>query len=127
MKVCLFTLCCLSRPLNVLVGVRVEWLKARARAQRWEEEIRLLREEMRRILETFTWEASRWQLRTGQLGHNEDGGPMVSAELSEGLNAYAAEHAQMYNGLRASFEAAWVDIRREADTFLSRSSVLDEE
>ncbi|KAG2742314.1 hypothetical protein P692DRAFT_20811856 [Suillus brevipes Sb2] len=36
---------------------RIEWCKARARAMRWAEEVELLKEEMRRILQFFEWRA----------------------------------------------------------------------
>ncbi|KAG0691527.1 hypothetical protein DFH29DRAFT_1010861 [Suillus ampliporus] len=39
-------------------GVRIEWCKSRARALRWSEEVELLREEMRRVLQFFAWQAA---------------------------------------------------------------------
>ncbi|KAG2028626.1 hypothetical protein BDR03DRAFT_818726, partial [Suillus americanus] len=41
-------------------GVRVEWCKSRARALRWAEEVDLLQEEMRRVLQFFNWQANWW-------------------------------------------------------------------
>jgi hypothetical protein len=40
--------------------VRVEWCKARARAMHWSEEVELLQEEMRRVLQFFGWQATWW-------------------------------------------------------------------
>ncbi|KAG5219496.1 RNA-directed DNA polymerase from transposon X-element [Salix suchowensis] len=40
--------------------LRIEWCKSRARAQRWQEECILLKEEMRRIIQFHTWEAETW-------------------------------------------------------------------
>ncbi|KAF8059257.1 hypothetical protein FPV67DRAFT_1395314, partial [Lyophyllum atratum] len=42
-------------------GIRLEWVKARARADRWREEVMLLEEEMRRVLEYCEWRASWWE------------------------------------------------------------------
>ncbi|KAG1845839.1 hypothetical protein F4604DRAFT_1884248 [Suillus subluteus] len=39
-------------------GVRIEWCKTRARALRWSEEVELLREEMRRVLQFFAWQGA---------------------------------------------------------------------
>lgn len=106
-----------SALLTWTLGVRVEWLKARARAQRWEEEVRLLREEMRRTLATFTWQASWWDDKA--LYENGD------CVLTEGLKAYAFEHADMFRALQVMFKTRWVAVRERADTFLARQSVLD--
>lgn len=38
-------------------GVRVEWMKARARSMRWTEELNLLPEEMRRTIAYHRWKA----------------------------------------------------------------------
>ncbi|KAG2137460.1 hypothetical protein DEU56DRAFT_945875 [Suillus clintonianus] len=39
-------------------AMRVEWCKARARANRWAEEVELVQEEMRRVLAFFEWNAA---------------------------------------------------------------------
>ncbi|KAG1786540.1 uncharacterized protein HD556DRAFT_1449630 [Suillus plorans] len=41
-------------------GIHIEWCKSRARALWWSEEVELLREEMRRVLEFFAWQAAWW-------------------------------------------------------------------
>ncbi|OAX30590.1 hypothetical protein K503DRAFT_669748, partial [Rhizopogon vinicolor AM-OR11-026] len=43
-----------------LEAMRIEWCKARERAMRWAEEVELLKEEMRRILQYLEWEAALW-------------------------------------------------------------------
>ncbi|KAF7367949.1 hypothetical protein MSAN_00860000 [Mycena sanguinolenta] len=40
--------------------IRVEWMKAHARADRWREELILVEEEMRRVLEFCAWKARWW-------------------------------------------------------------------
>ncbi|KAJ7080573.1 hypothetical protein B0H15DRAFT_953443 [Mycena belliarum] len=42
-------------------GVRIEWAKARARRLRWREEVDLLEEEMRRVLQFTRWRAGWWR------------------------------------------------------------------
>ncbi|PBK62350.1 hypothetical protein ARMSODRAFT_1024951 [Armillaria solidipes] len=41
-------------------SVHVEWSKALARHDQWREEVKLLREEMRRVLQSLRWEALEW-------------------------------------------------------------------
>ena len=43
------------------LALRIEWCKARARAHRWQEECLLLREEMRRVIAFFSWQAEDWK------------------------------------------------------------------
>lgn len=98
----------------------MEWLKARARAQRWEEELRLLLEEMDRTLRTFEYLSTWWETQTGRDHSVADEG------LREGLLAYREEHADMFRRLRMMFEVSWAAHRQAARVFLARSSVLDE-
>jgi len=42
-------------------ALQVEWCKARAHVHRWQEECLLLREEMRRVLATFSWQCENWR------------------------------------------------------------------
>lgn len=44
-------------------ALRIEWCKSRARAQRWQEECILLKEEMQRIIRFHIWEAETWTAR----------------------------------------------------------------
>ncbi|KAJ7572380.1 hypothetical protein C8J56DRAFT_1068899 [Mycena floridula] len=76
--------------------LRLQWLRARARANRWSEELVLLIEEMRRVLETFSWQANWWK---GQQNHRK-----VDHALSEGLNAYARRQAVMKEELSRQFQ-----------------------
>jgi hypothetical protein len=82
--------------------MRIEWCKARARAKRWEEEVELLTEEMRRVLRFFEWEALRWDKRAKEC-------TVESAEDREGWVAYAARQASLRRALSHSFSASWAD------------------
>ena len=77
-----------------------EWAKSRARAARATEEILLLREEMRRVLEFLQWKADWWLQRT-------DSRTTVDASLSEGLQAYCKEQSYVQSLLSISFRALW--------------------
>ncbi|KAJ7724030.1 hypothetical protein B0H16DRAFT_1333756 [Mycena metata] len=48
---------------SVATAVRVEWSKAKACKERWEEEVELLREEMKRVLCFLRWCAIWWEER----------------------------------------------------------------
>ena len=52
-----------SKQSNILTidpDLRVEWLKCRARATRWKEEIMLLEEEMHRAIQFCAWKVNWW-------------------------------------------------------------------
>jgi hypothetical protein len=83
------------------LGLRVEWAKSVARADRWDEDIILILEEMRRVLVFLgIWKALWWVLR-GSARSN------VSDELREGLSAYAAKQTSIQEALAASFADEW--------------------
>ncbi|KAF7309126.1 CxC2 domain-containing protein [Mycena kentingensis (nom. inval.)] len=64
-------------------AVRVRWAKTRARRDRWIEEVRLLREEMKRVLRSLQSVQREWARRI-------DSGRLVDSELAAGLAAYAS-------------------------------------
>ncbi|KAG1801184.1 hypothetical protein EV424DRAFT_1474766 [Suillus variegatus] len=84
-------------------ALRVEWCKTRARQNRWSEEVRLLLEEMRRVLAFFNWQVQWWEdhisLRT-----------LTRLEVTEGLIAYAKRQAFIRRRLSASFREKWKDV-----------------
>jgi hypothetical protein len=73
-----------------ITAVRVEWSKAKARKERWEEEVDLLCKEMKRVLRFLRWRSLWWETRraTRQAG--------VSRELAAGLEAYAGRQAALH-------------------------------
>ncbi|KAJ7581288.1 hypothetical protein C8J56DRAFT_793853 [Mycena floridula] len=79
--------------------IRLQWLRARARANRWSEELLLLIEEMRRVLETFSWQANWWKQQQNRRN--------VEPSLSEGLNAYAKRQAALKEELSRRFQYLW--------------------
>jgi hypothetical protein len=90
---------CIFNAVNLITALRIEWCKARARAQRWSEEVRLLLEEMRRILEFLNWRATFWETRAGFLQcdlaaaeHTTNellGNPSLLSARIEGTQVYA--------------------------------------
>lgn len=92
--------------------MRIEWCKARARAMRWAEEVELLKEEMRRILQFFEWDAQRWDERG--LGNALQ---LDDADQHEGQMAYAKRQAVLRRMLAESFKTSWADTLALVDTF----------
>ncbi|KAG6836120.1 hypothetical protein H0H93_011192 [Arthromyces matolae] len=84
-------------------AVRIEWCRARARMLRWSEEVDLLQEEMRRILQFLKWESERWRQR----GTIKMGG---GKQEHEGRVAYAHSQAEMRLNLCRHFKDLWREV-----------------
>ncbi|KAH7902904.1 hypothetical protein BJ138DRAFT_1120962 [Hygrophoropsis aurantiaca] len=84
-------------------AVRMEWCRTRARAMRWSEEVDLLQEEMRRVLQYFAWHAAWWE---------EQGMRRFTADktLAEGLFAYASRQADIRHHLADTFRELWGEV-----------------
>lgn len=98
---------------NPSSALHIEWLKARARAARYWENICLVHEEMHRAIVTTRWIASQWDGRA-KLRDN------VSVELAEGLAAYAYEHAALEEIMAARWEKKWRVVQE-----LARRTIAD--
>ncbi|KAK6974082.1 CxC2 domain-containing protein [Favolaschia claudopus] len=97
-------------------ALRVEWCKAYARTKRYDEEVRLVREEMRRTIAYGVTAEREWRRLAGE----ELAG--ATAELTEGRRAYAVEHAETERARCADLEKRWRPILRKADVYLKESS-----
>ncbi|KAG6808449.1 hypothetical protein H0H92_004083 [Tricholoma furcatifolium] len=85
--------------------MRVDWAKAQARLLRWEEEVELIQEEMRRVVTYLLWQADWWRLKVaGAHGVTSD------PSLWSGLGAYAESQADMFDSLAASSAACWLPV-----------------
>ncbi|KAJ7062237.1 hypothetical protein C8F01DRAFT_986513 [Mycena amicta] len=84
-------------------SIRVEWAKARARRERWDEEVELLREEMKRVLRYLRWEQEQWQARAHAASARDD----VDAETAAGLRAYAMRQVWISRCLSEKFFGEW--------------------
>lgn len=84
--------------------LRVEFLQSRARAKRWEEEVLLLREEMRRVLQFLLWSSHQWVSRV-------TGAQSITREpaLLDGLRIYAHKQSAITLRLESHFRFLWKD------------------
>lgn len=75
-------------------------MKSKARVDRWNEEVQLVKEEMRCILAFLEWKATWWtEVGGGDLG--------VRADIADGIRAYAAKQASINRALACSFKTRW--------------------
>ncbi|KAJ6493479.1 hypothetical protein DFH09DRAFT_1104473 [Mycena vulgaris] len=81
--------------------LQIEWAKVRARSIRWSEEVDLLEEEMRRIVQFLTWRADWWE---GRIDLRE----LPEGPQREGETAYAVKQARILMKLRDAFLTKWV-------------------
>lgn len=87
--------------LTLTVVLRVEWAKSRARVQRWNEEVLLLKEEMRRTRQFLAWRADQWESIT-DLSHKD-------TEITAGAIAYAHRQAAVQCALLSRFTFLWTN------------------
>ncbi|KAJ7292244.1 hypothetical protein C8J57DRAFT_1445287 [Mycena rebaudengoi] len=84
-------------------ALRIEWAKARARCMRWREEVDLLEEEMRRVVQFSMWRSEWWKDQVGQKGLDK------GAQL-EGETAYALRQSAFQAALATNFSAKWAQL-----------------
>ena len=89
---------------EVAISIRAHWARCHARAERYEEEVQLTVEEMRRTLEFFKWK-SRWWL-TLQNSRADSVTP-PDPQIQHGLQAYAHRQAVMYSSLVETYVSHW--------------------
>ena len=85
-------------------ALQIQWCRTRAHAMRWSEEVLLVQEEMRRVLEYMSWFANWWTSHAAVPSMAHD------PYLTEGLTAYAAKQADLRLTLRNHFEMLWEDV-----------------
>ncbi|KAJ7795078.1 hypothetical protein B0H14DRAFT_3496404 [Mycena olivaceomarginata] len=102
-------------------ALRLEWCKAYARAKRFSEDVRLLREEMRRTMAYGYTAAGKWDA----VAREEL--PGTPPEVTEGRCAYAVEHAATERATCALLEKKWAGILAKADVYLEGTAELDAE
>ena len=81
--------------------MRVEWAQSIARADRWEEEVTLLQEEMRRVVQFLEWRSENWLSKVDIRADSVL--PMVQA----GLSAYAKKQSALFHNLAVRFCQYW--------------------
>ncbi|KAJ7800682.1 hypothetical protein B0H14DRAFT_3490386 [Mycena olivaceomarginata] len=98
-------------------ALRVEWCKGMARMTRFDEEVRLLREEMRRTVAYGETAAATWEALDEAL-------PEASPELLEGRRAYVAEQVATERARVADLRKRWQGILEKADLYLGGREVV---
>lgn len=88
--------------------MRVEWAKTHARANRWEEEVLLVREEMRQVIIFLDWKATWWHSQGSRRSDVRD-------DIKAGLAAYAARQAHIMQNLTETFAALWYPVLTAAN------------
>jgi hypothetical protein len=81
----------------------VEWARVKARKNRWEEEVLLLREEMRRLMRYLEWTVTTWEGLARLTSTRDD----LEDATRAGLEAYAWQQADRHRRLSASY---WKDL-----------------
>jgi hypothetical protein len=89
---------------EVAISIRSHWARCQARAERYEEEVKLTVEEMRRTLEFFKWK-SRWWLALQD--SRADSEASLDPQVHHGLRAYANRQALVYSSLVTSYVNHW--------------------
>ncbi|KAL0570776.1 hypothetical protein V5O48_011179, partial [Marasmius crinis-equi] len=90
--------------------IRAEWCRSRARVRRAQEEVLLVREEMRWTLEYLEWAVRRWEelKEVGEMEEEQkDRGSRIEKGIAEGHSAYALEQASIQLALREKFQTLW--------------------
>ena len=81
--------------------MRVEWAQCMARADRWEEEVTLLQEEMRRVVQFLEWRSVDWLAKVdSRVG-------TVAPAVHAGLSAYAKKQSVVFHSLAVRFCQCW--------------------
>ncbi|KAJ7430891.1 hypothetical protein B0H11DRAFT_2262792 [Mycena galericulata] len=81
-------------------SLRVEWSRAKARKNRWVEEVELLREEMRRILRYLEWQAEFWD-RLALIAETRGD---LTIPIQRGMMAYATKQAVTHRELAVFYK-----------------------
>ena len=92
----------------ICVGLRCEWVKSKARADRWHEEVQLVKEEMRCVLAFLKWKAVWWTKEGGRVLD-------IQPDIADGIRAYAAKQAHINRALARSFRIRWESAGRDQE------------
>ena len=88
-------------PDEVNEDMRVEWAQCVARVDHWEEEVIILQEEMRQVLQFLEWRSTNWfaklDSRTGS----------VTPVVLTGLSAYVKKQGSVFHNLAIWFSQHW--------------------
>lgn len=79
-----------------------EWMTCRARADCWREELDLLQEEMHQVIAFLEWKLSSWGDKAQSRLDS------VTADVQNGIDAYAHKQESMYHELAVSLANQWL-------------------
>jgi hypothetical protein len=82
-------------------SMRIEWAKARARMMRWQEELSIVQEEMRRVLVYLSWRAEWWRERSSLRTHDD-------SSILSGVSGYANKQAAICNRMAKQCARYWL-------------------
>ena len=82
-------------------SMRVEWANARARMSRWQEELLIVQEEMRRVIAYHMWKAAWWRERSSL----RSGG---DSTILSGLSGYAHKQAAVCSRMAEQCALHWL-------------------
>lgn len=99
--------------------MRVQWSTLSAYAERFDEELWMVPEEMRRVLTDFECEIQEWLVAATARPLPEE--PLLAAALE----AYAYRQISYYEGRIARFAARWIPLLREHQEFLQDREDVD--
>jgi hypothetical protein len=85
-------------------SMRVEWAKVMARAARWNEELLIVQEEIRRVLVFFKWKSSWWVDCAARRIVDDDPG------LTDGIHAYAYKQAVIQTRMAERCASHWLPV-----------------
>lgn len=84
-------------------SMRVEWAKVRACKMRWKEELLLVQEEMRRVIEYMKWREGWWRDRCSLRTH-------IDGTISSGLSGYANKQAAICRRIAERCACYWLPL-----------------
>ncbi|KAJ7678410.1 hypothetical protein B0H17DRAFT_1236048 [Mycena rosella] len=102
---------------ELVEALRVEWCKAYARMRRWDEDVVLVEEEMRRTIQYGYWEAGEWLQRSVA----REG--TFAPELEEGLKAYALEQTHCEAKTCEKLLGDWARVQEWGRAYLARETL----
>jgi len=85
-------------------SMRVEWAKARARAECWREELLIVQEEMHCVLAFLTWKSQWWVEQGSKPDIDHD------PALLDGIQAYAQKQAAIQTRMAKRCAAHWLPL-----------------
>ncbi|KAG9312831.1 hypothetical protein JVU11DRAFT_6251 [Chiua virens] len=91
----------------ILLALHIEWCKSHAQTYRWTEEVWLLTEEMQHVLAFFVWKAKAWR------AHASVREGTIADDLQEGLSAYVAHQAAIYDALQLACKVEWINMQEQ--------------